>query len=391
MAPRTPHDPLSWVRTICLLGAGLIGWAAEPSRPPVLAHAMTWFEADAAGRRLGWHWTMGRDDLAVGRLAAHDGPLIGPYDSSDRWVAEYQVLTMKLAGVDGAVVDWYGPDGFEDYAAIHRGTLALVSALKRAGMRFAVCFEDRAWRRRQEARRLTRAQVFSEGRAAIDLLNGWLADEAALRVDGQPVLLLFGPMWMEAAEARDFRAALRPGTLVYALPHLAAPAGFAGSFAWLPVSDGRRPDQATWTRELGARQVGGAAAMAFPGYHDYYAEAGQGPSYGFIARDEGRTMQASLELALARPGPFIQLATWNDYGEGTAIEPSRGEGFAALEVIQRRLRPGLSGAALRLPEQLLALRRRHPVDAQPVILERVAALLVAGDTAAAARLLEAAR
>jgi hypothetical protein len=367
------------------------GLAAEPTRPPVLAHVMTWFEAERAGAGLGWHWTMGRRDLPAGALAAHDAPLIGPYDSADRWVAEYQVLTMKLAGIDGAIIDWYGPDGFEDYAANHRGTCALIAECKRAGLRFAICFEDRAWRRRQEARRLSRAQTLAEGRAAIDLLNVWLSDEAALRVDGKPALLLFGPMWMEGGEARDFRAALRPGTLVYALPHLAPAAGFADRFAWLPVAEGRRPDQATWTRELLAAQVGGAAAVAFPGYHDYYAEAGQGPSYGFIPRETARTMQASLDLALARPAPFIQLATWNDYGEGTAIEPSRREGFTALEAVQRRLRPGLGGAALLLPERLLALRRRHPVEAQPAILGRIAALLVAGDTAEAARLLETAR
>ena len=376
---------------LAFCGGVLAGLAAEPPRPPVLAHVMTWFEVDRAGTNLGWHWTMGRKNLPVGALAAHDAPRIGPYDSADPWVAEYQALTMKLAGIDGAIIDWYGPDGFDDYVAIHRGTLALVAALKRAGLRFALCFEDRAWRRRQEARGLTRARTMAEGRPALDLLNTWLADESALRVAGKPVLLLFGPMWMEASEVRDFRAALRPGTLVYALPHLAAAAGAEGRFVWLPVAEGRRPDQATWTRELLAAQAGGAAAVAFPGYHDYYAEAGQGPSYGFIPREAGRTMQASLDLALARPAPFIQLATWNDYGEGTAIEPSRRDGFTALEAVQRRLRPGLSGEALRLPERLLALHRRHPAEAPPAILDRIAALLVAGDIAEAARLLETIR
>ena len=376
---------------MCLLGAALCGRAAEPPRPPVLAHVMTWFEADATANRLGWHWTMGRSDLPAGALAAHDAPLIGPYDSADRWVAEYQVLTMKLAGIDGAIVDWYGPDGFDDYAAIHRGARAAIAECKRAGMRFAICFEDRAWRRRQEARRLTRAQVLAEARPTLDLLNTWLADEAALRVDGKPVLLLFGPMWMAASELREFRAALPPGTLVYGLPHLAGAAGIEGRFAWLPVADGRRPDQSTWQRDLGVWQAGGAAAVAFPGYHDYYAEAGQGPSYGFIPREAGRTLRTSLDLALARPGPFIQLATWNDYGEGTTIEPSLRDGYAALEDVQRRLRPGLASEALRLPARLLELRRRHPAAAQPDILERVAALLIAGDTAEATRLLEVAR
>lgn len=376
---------------LAFCGGVLAGLAAESPRPPVLAHVMTWFEADRAGTNLGWHWTMGRKDLPAGALAAHDAPRIGPYDSADPWVAEYQALTMKLAGIDGAIIDWYGPDGFDDYVAIHRGTLALVAALKRAGLRFAICFEDRAWRRRQEARGLTRARTLTEGRPALALLNAWLADESAVRVDGRPVLLLFGPLWMEAAEARAFREALRPGALVHALPHLSAAAGFTGSFAWLPVADGRRPDEATWLGELRERQAQGAAAVVFPGYQDSYAEAGQGPSYGFIPRDGGRTLRTSLELALARPTPFVQLATWNDYGEGTVIEPSRREGFTALETLQRRLRPGLPAESLRLPERLWQLRRRHPTEAQPATLDRVAALLIAGETAAAARLLDTVR
>lgn len=365
--------------------------AADPARPPVLAHAMTWFEADGRAARYGWHWTMGRRDAARGELAAHDGPRIGPYDSADRWVAEYQALSMKLAGLDGAIIDWYGPDGFEDYAAMHRGTLALIAELKRAGLRFALCFEDRAWKRRQEERRLSPTQVLAEGQPALRQLNEWLADESALRVEGRPVLLLFGPLWLGATEASAFRAGLLPGTRVYALPHLAASAGFTERFAWVPVADGRRPDQEAWQRELSGLQEGGAVALAFPGYHDYYAEAGQGPSYGFISRAEGRTLRVSLDQALARPTPFVQVATWNDYGEGTAIEPSRGAGFLALETLQRRLRPALAPEALRLPEALLELRRRPPEQAPTGLADRIARLLVAGETAEAARLLSSGR
>jgi hypothetical protein len=98
-----------------------------------------------------------------------------------------------------------------------------------------------------------------------------------------------------------------------------------------------------------------------------------------------------LDQALARPTPFVQVATWNDYGEGTAIEPSRGAGFLALETLQRRLRPALPPEALRLPEALLELRRRPPEQAPTGLADRIARLLVAGETAEAARLLSTGR
>ena len=39
-----------------------------------------------------------------------------PYDSADPVALEYHVALMKLAGIDGVIVDWYGMDNFNDYA-----------------------------------------------------------------------------------------------------------------------------------------------------------------------------------------------------------------------------------------------------------------------------------
>ena len=48
----------------------------------------------------------GKDGRAT--LASHYHPIIGPYDSGDPDVLEYHALLMKLAGIDGVVIDWYG-------------------------------------------------------------------------------------------------------------------------------------------------------------------------------------------------------------------------------------------------------------------------------------------
>ena len=34
---------------------------------------------------------------------------------SDPAVLEYHVLLMKLGGIDGVIVDWYGQDNYYDY------------------------------------------------------------------------------------------------------------------------------------------------------------------------------------------------------------------------------------------------------------------------------------
>jgi hypothetical protein len=51
---------------------------------------------------------------------------------------------------------------------------------------------------------------------------------------------------------------------------------------------------------------------------------------------------------------MIQIATWNDYGEGTVIEPSWKNGYKHLEELQRRFGSEYSPVDLRLPERLLS-------------------------------------
>ncbi len=48
------------------------------------------------------------------QIASRYYPAIGPYDSADPVVLEYHCLLMKLAGIDGVIVDWYGQDEYLD-------------------------------------------------------------------------------------------------------------------------------------------------------------------------------------------------------------------------------------------------------------------------------------
>jgi hypothetical protein len=84
----------------------------------VMVDYQSWFVAKPYSDQWGWHWTMNHfnPDMvnASGRrqIASWYYPMIGPYDSADPTVLEYHVLLMKLAGIDGVIVDWYGPDNY---------------------------------------------------------------------------------------------------------------------------------------------------------------------------------------------------------------------------------------------------------------------------------------
>ena len=94
--------------------------------------------------------------------------------------------------------------------------------------------------------------------------------------------------------------------------------------------------------------------MAYPRFRDIYAEAGVGTSYGRIEDGDGSTFRRTLALARQSHAPVIQLATWNDYGEGTVIEPTKEFGYRDLMA----LGGASSSTTLGLPGRLFALRKR---------------------------------
>lgn len=49
---------------------------------------------------------------------------------------------MKLAGIHGVIVDWYGLTDFRDYAILHRNTTRVLEAAERLKMKFVICYED---------------------------------------------------------------------------------------------------------------------------------------------------------------------------------------------------------------------------------------------------------
>ncbi|MCX8488500.1 MAG: hypothetical protein ORN22_05265 [Opitutales bacterium] len=343
---------------LLMLSAWLTGLAApEPAsaaRPLVLVHVMPWFETKAVSGHWGWHWTMGKTESDQGALASHDRPALGPYDSSDPAVIATQVALIKASGVDGAIIDWNGPEGFADYEMIHRNTGLLIAQLRKAGLKFAVCVEDNPGHRYMQANQLTREQAVAKVAAAFAWVDQhWLNDPAYVRLSGRPALFIFGPQFLSESEWPAIRSTLKNDPLTFALPHLSHRAGIDGAFAWVPVSDGKKVDAPTRSAELASLYAREAmsrrptVAVAFPGYRDFYAQAGVGKSYGSIEYLDGKTFADTFDQAMNSGAPIVQIATWNDYGEGTVIEPTVNRGTRDLEVVMRRLRPDADPAELK--------------------------------------------
>ena len=371
----------------------------SPKRPLLLAHYMPWSEADPAAKRYGWHWTMNRRDpnrVTDGQpeIASKYNPLIAPYDSGDPDALEYHVLLMKIAGIGGVIVDWYGDIDFNDYAVIHRNTQALVRAVKKAGLRFCVCYEDSTVPKLIAGGVIVAANAVAHGQTLMARLEaGWFADPAYATFAGKPVFMVFGSGYYTPEQWTQMLAPRNP-VAFFTQDYRRLPA--VGAFAWPNPRTGTVGVQAEGDRFYALAKTGATLIpVAFPRFDDYYKQAGVHDSYGNIADRGGATLRETLDRAAKSGAAMVQLATWNDWGEGTQIEPSAQHGYRDLEIVQatrRRTEPGFAfGAAdLRLPLRLHTLRKRHAGNAaRQKQLDAVFALLCAGKGRGAATALNA--
>jgi hypothetical protein len=322
------------------------------------------------------------------QLASHYYPLVGPYDSNDPHLLEYQVLLMKFSGIDGVIVDWYGVEDYFDYAQLHRNTLHLIEYIKKAGLSFAICYED------QTVKHMVDGGVFGADRASGHgkevmgwMQDNWFGDEAYVKVEGRPLLLVFGPQYFDAGQWREIFAGIEPRPYFHTLNTVKA--GADGAFGWPPVHGGDITGPAEWLQyleRLYSGEAGNVIGAVFPQFYDIYQQAGLHPSYGHLDDMDGTVFGQTLELAQKNATHLTQIITWNDYGEGTMIEPTVEFGYRYVEEIQENQR-GWAGTALdygpadlRLPVLLYQLRQWGPND--PVLqakLDAAAGFLFADD------------
>jgi len=81
-------------------------------------------------------------------------------------------------------------------------------------------------------------------------------------------------------------------------------------------------------------------------------------------------LRETLRRALTNKSAFAQIVTWNDYGEGTVVEPTVENGYRDLGIIQemrkQHLEPGFRNGTneLALARRVYDLRRRHNGNAK---------------------------
>ena len=354
-----------------------IGQADTP-KPVVLAHYMPWFRAerDPAGRMIWEHWQWlgpgtkhNPDDvLPNGRrdICSIYYPLAGAYDGRDPYVLEYHMLTAKAAGIEGFVADWYGPADFSD-----KVFAAMTKAAERYGMRVAICLEEKTFFP-PYTKAATRGEAMDAMASQLEyVLSRYGGSPAYLRRRGQPVFFVFqgwettalGPNTLTPAETSEVLQRFADRKILYVRNGVDTRFRESTKGCYIWTADGqprqRRYEAASAARKDGALEfwVGGAC----PGFNDTGIWGwGRGPRV--TDRRGTKEFDEHWRDVLAHRPDAVQLITWNDFAEGTTIEPAEEYRFEFLNLTEQYVEK-FNGRRARADDnewayRLLKLRRR---------------------------------
>jgi len=358
-APVVPNAPNT---TTTVTGAKPV---VKTNSQKVYVHYMPWFETPASSGTGNWglHWTMANENpntiLPNGRrqIASWFYPMIGPYDSDDRDVIDYHLLLMKYAGIDGVIVDWYGVQNVDDYPLNKRNTDSIFSRIPGAGLQFGICYEDQTL---AQDKAVAGIDTLTAAESDFNYLqSAYFTSSSYIKINNQPLLLDFGPQGLKTTS--DWQEALSVFSVKPRLLSLEYQDGVmgtygSGEFAWPEATDQVNLSGFYQSR---APSLPTFFAGAYPGFQDFYLQGGWGNTLFPISYNGTGTLQNCLNLAKTSGTNYLQLITWNDYGEGTMIEPTLDFNFTFLQAIQAYTGVSYTVTELQLIYKWYTLRKKY--------------------------------
>jgi glycoprotein endo-alpha-1,2-mannosidase len=248
-------------------------------------------------------------------------PVQGAYDSMDPALLDAQLDLAQSAGVTGFIASWWGQGKYEDHAI----PVLLESAAKKH-FKISIYWE--------KAPGHGDAQIDGAVSDLVHLLTRYGKNEAFLKADGIPVIFVYERVMKDVPEASwpaifsKTKAKAGPFVLIADKYEENYTRLFGGlhryNISW--AAPGRTPDQ---IREWAARYDSEGVKLArkrsriscvtvIPGYDDTKVnEPGRNAD-----RQDGQVYQVLWEEAIKSKPDWVLINSWNEWHEGTEIEPS---------------------------------------------------------------------
>jgi hypothetical protein len=285
----------------------------------VLAFYYTWYGRPERQRQ--WvHWG-GENATNHSTPETTHYPALGAYDSQDPALVDAHIQEATDCGVSGFIATWWGRGSYED-----RSFQLLLARAEQKDFKTSIYWE--------EAPGSGREQIDGAVADLVYVLSRYGSNKAFLKVDGKPVIFVYGrvmgqvplaswPMIIEAARSK------------------------AGDF--LLIADGYQPvfarlfdgvhtynicgevkDKSTNVlRAWASRNYADAVSLArqhrriscvtvIPGYDDTKIRK---PGLA-ASRQNGQTYSVLWEEAIRAQPDWVLITSWNEWHEGSEIEPS---------------------------------------------------------------------
>ncbi|MEM2216757.1 MAG: endo-1,3-alpha-glucanase family glycosylhydrolase, partial [Thermofilaceae archaeon] len=315
--PRSSHLP-----RVTLTEASKVRELAVPRL--VLAFYYPWYGTPQGASGRWFHW---RGISYTGIGSSTDYPLLGPYDSWDPRVVRSHIKMAKAVGIDGFVISWWGIRTFEDEAFAR-----MLDVAAEEHFNMTIYYES--------ARELTAEQIIDE---LSYVLRKYAEHPVFLKIEGRPVIFIY------AVEAYS----RTPDFWNHILKSVEKATGIKALYiadifdiTYLTVFNGLHTYNPIWIQDhistylkqsrlvksyvdLGTAESLRKLWIATvnPGYDDRkIREPG-----AYVSREAGAYYRKTWEAALASEPDIIIICTWNEWHEGTEIEPSREHGFQYLD------------------------------------------------------------
>jgi hypothetical protein len=245
------------------------------------------------------------------------------YSSHDPDVLRKQIRQAKALGISGFVVDWYGyREPFID-----RSYSLLQKIAAEENFRVAMMYDESNDEEGATDESIEDLKLFKK----TYLAPGAPGRQAYLMLDGHPVIFIFPKQHTDWKRVRaEINKWDQPPLLIDEYPPSAASVpAIDGYYAWVsPRAGGGDPNywgEQTLTEFYNTMHSKYADKLAiggvWPSFDD--SKASWGLNRHISARC-GKTFSDTLSMWRQRSAdhsmPFLLIATWNDYEEGTAIE-----------------------------------------------------------------------
>lgn len=299
----------------------------------------SWFQTPEIDTYWGIRWKMNTrnpeiiNDEGQRQIASHYYPIIGPYSSKDTLVLQLQSLWMKYAGIDGVALEWFGTSNHSDFQIIDEATELAATTFDQAGLTSHLAYSDNSISNAQDITSATDSLNFLEN--DLSHLKSRSANHFWTRENNKPLLIIQGPNFIKSPRSWDStftNISWNPKTYVYQQHHDIVLG--SGEFGWPWGGSGNHFQVASdfYNTRSSIAKMGGV----YPGFRDYYTQGGWGTgvNWNIGMGNNGATFQDMLDLVKSHDVGSIQIATWNNYNEGTMIEPTAEMGTVFLETLQ---------------------------------------------------------